>query len=371
MVAAKEPALSVDVAELNTEHSHRQRLQTFVRHLGSTAVARLAGVAVSGAQVFEQRHPRSVHLDAVRRALDLHHRAPVSGGSSDNWAKPLAGDPLVFLDAFATAVRRASALGRLGAVEVPPNVRAPYPSSPATAAWVGLGQPVPVSKGAFAEIILSPLLLASMVVATNETLKGTGPKAEAIFEALLINAAVTTADAALLDPAAAGVPEVSPRSLTNGAFSVPSSGATVAALNADLGLIADHMFAAGIPLARPVLILSPASALRLGGVSLPAPGGSLAVPIVTTPSARDQVVLLDASMLVFTDGGINVDLSGETSVEMSDTPTADGVLPADATGPMVSTWQANLTAFKLTQYLNWSPVPDAVGVVTGFGAVTP
>jgi hypothetical protein len=358
----------MSVADLSSEFEARQRKRTCIQFFMAEAVARRAGV--NPVQGFEQRQPRSLHLDAVRRAYDMHTRGAVPAGSSDTWMQPFASVS-VFLDALASAVRRKQVLGQLGAIQVPPNVRAPFATGQATASWIARGASIPVSKGAFADITLIPLLLAGIVASTNEVLKATGPQAEAVFEALLTNAAVTTADTALLDPAQAGVPELSPPSLTHGAFTTPSTGSTVAALNADLGVIATHMQDAGIALTLPVVIMSPASALRLGG--LVAPGGqSLAAPVVQSPAAKDQVVLLDASYFVYTDGGLDVSASAQTSLEMSDAPTGDVDDPAPSTAPVVSLWQTNATAFRLSQWLNWALAdPAAVGVVTAFGAPTP
>jgi len=355
-------------AEVAADAQTRQRQRTAIQFLKALGVAR--ATKETPLQVFERMQPRSVHLEEVRRSVSLQVRAPVQGGSSGTWAKPFS-EPTVYLDAFATQVRGKQVVGQLpGAIKVPPNVRAPYPTSALRAAWVASGSAIPVALGAFGDVTMTPLMLALIVAATNELLAATGPLAEATFEALLVNAAVASADRALLDPDAVAVPELSPGSITNGAFAVPSSGATVAALQADLGLLADHMAANGVTLTSPVVILSPASALRIGGLTVPAPGGgqSLAVPVIQSPAAGTQVVLLDSSYFVFSDGGIDVSASNQGTLEMSDAPTSDASVPAAPTGPLVSMWQANATGFKLTQFLNWELAnPAAVGVVTGFG----
>lgn len=352
------------IADVASEFEARQQRRTCIRFLMS------AGVAFHNNRdpltVFEELHPRSVHLDAVRRQLDIQRRGAVPGGASDSWGSGLIG-PKVFTDAFAVAIRQRQVLGRLpGAVQLPPSTRAPCPSNPATAGWIGAGEAIPVSKGGFANMFLRPLLLGGIVVVTDELLTASGPASEAVFEVLLTNAAVIAADTALLDPAQIGEPDVSPPSLTAGAYSVASSGPSLAALNADLGAVADHMQAQGVPLAQPVVIMSPASALRAGGLSLP--GGQFTVPVVTSPSARDEVVLLDAGLLAYTDGGLDIVPSNEATVAMSDAPAGDISTPAAPT-TMVSLWQVDSTGFKLNQYLNWQLThPAAVGVVTGYGA---
>jgi hypothetical protein len=356
-------------AEVRDDAQSRQRQRTAIKYLMASGVARAAGGGTA-LDAFERLHPRSLHLEEVRRSINLQVRAPVEGGTSETWAKPLS-DPAVFLGDLATLIRQKQVIEQIpGTIKVLPNKRCPFPTGALQAGWVGLGGAIRVGQGTFSDLTMTPYQLALIVAATNELLTATGPQAEAIFEALLVNAAVTSANDALLNPAFAAVPELSPASITNGAFSVPSSGPTVAALQSDLGLITDNMAANGVTLTSPVLILSPASALRIGGLTVPAPGGgqSLALTIIQSPAAGSQVVLLDGSYFVWTDEGIGVSSSSEGTLEMSDAPTGDASVPTGATGPLVSMWQANATAYKVQQYLNWQLAnPAAVGVVTDFG----
>jgi hypothetical protein len=360
MVAAEGARPLDDVAALSLESERRQQARTFIRYTLAEAAAAQTHAEPMG--VFAARHPRSVHLDSLRRSLDLVTRAPVPGGGG--WATPLRQTP--FSLAFASKVFATTALGKIpGALALPVNTRAPYPTTPAQAAWVTLGKAIPVSSAAFNSIQLDPYLLASIVIATMEVVSGTGPEVEAVFEALLTNAANTAVDTALLDPNAAGVPGESPPSLTHGAFSVPSSGSSLAALNADLGKVADNMLAQGVRLTKPVVIMSPASALRAGGLSLP--GGGFTIPTVLTPGAGNSVVLIDADLLAYTNAGMEVVQARAASVELSDAPIGD--LNAPTAASMVSLWASNSVGFKLTQYLNWQAAdPAAVAVVAGFGA---
>jgi hypothetical protein len=349
-----------DVAALSLESERRQQARTFIRYTLAEAAA--AQTHAEPMAVFAARHPRSVHMDSLRRSLNLVTRAPVPGGGG--WATPLRQTP--FNLAFSSRVFATTALGKIpGALALPVNTKAPYPTTPAKAAWTTLGKAIPVSSAAFNSIALDPFLLACIVICTQEVITGTGPEVEAVFEALVTNAAVSAADTALLDPSAAGVPGESPPSLTHGAFAVSSSGSSLTALSADLGKVADAMTAQGVRLTKPVVIMSPASALRAGGLSLP--GGAFTIPVVLTPGAKNQVVLIDADLLAFVNAGMEVVQARAASVELSDAPTGDIAAPSAAA--MVSLWASNSVGFKLTQYLNWQAAdPAAVGVVTGYGA---
>jgi hypothetical protein len=354
--------MDADVATLNREFEQRQERRTYTRFILAHAAALTTGD--DPLRVFERRHPRSVHLDALRRALDLTQRAAVPGGAFDSWAAPLAATP--FSLAFATKVFGSMALGKIpGALRLPIGTRAPFPASPGKAAWVGSGEAIPVSEGQFSDVTLKPFLLASIVIATQEMLTATGSEIETAFETLLTNATVTAADDALLNPNQTGGPDAPP-SLTAGAFAVTSSGASLAALSADLGAVADRMQAQGVRLVQPVVLMSPASALRVGGLALP--GGGFSLPVVQTPGAANQVALIDGSKLAYCDGGFAVELSREAALELADNPTGDISTPT-VPPAMVSLWATNSAGFRVAQILNWRMAdPNAVGVVTGYGA---
>lgn len=94
------------------------------------------------------------NVGAVRPALDLHGRAAVPGGSSSpgSWAKPLAADPEVFLNAFALAAPG----GRPGSPKESagrsPRGRGPPPTAPAA-----LGRNPGVTAGTATADITQPL----------------------------------------------------------------------------------------------------------------------------------------------------------------------------------------------------------------------
>ena len=355
------------IADAAHELEGRQELQTAFRYIRANALAR---PGVSPVQTFQLMFPRSVHQAAVERAVDLHltGRGAVAGGTSGTWAAPLQAAP-VFSYALAKAVRQKQAIGRIpGAASCRRTSSRPIPA-------VGPRPPgshpkprIPLSAGAFAGHHPSAAGAGRYHRLLERTAEGGRPGERGGLPGVADQRrCVTTADAALLDPNQAGEPDVSPPSITFGAYTVPSTGPTLADLNSDLGALATHMQAQGVPLAQPVAIMSPASALRAGGLSLP--GGQFSLPVMLTPGAGDQVVLLDGGLLLWTDGGIDVVPSGQTTLEMSDAPVSDASVPTAPGAPFVSMWQTDGTAFRLTQYLNWGlATPAAVGVVSGFGA---
>ncbi|RZA21234.1 MAG: phage major capsid protein, partial [Proteobacteria bacterium] len=83
-----------------------------------------------------------------------------------------------------------------------------------TAYWVGEGQAKPISKQAFGDLLLEPLKVVSITVATQELLKFSNPKADETLQDDMQAATVESMDLAFVDPQNAGVPGVRPASIT-------------------------------------------------------------------------------------------------------------------------------------------------------------
>ena len=127
----------------------------------------------------------------------------------------------------------------------------------ATAYWVGEAGPKPLSALAFAALSLTPRKLAGDVAVSRELVRFSNVDTLALVERAVVSAVATAWDTALLDPANAGTLNVKHASLTNGLVAITPTG--------DYQNQVGHVLAAisgGAP-ARPVLILSLQSALRL------------------------------------------------------------------------------------------------------------
>jgi hypothetical protein len=76
------------------------------------------------------------------------------------------------------------------------------------------------------------------------------------------------------------------------------------------------------------------------------------VPVVTSNSVGAQIVAVHTpSVLIADEGGVEIDMSREASVQMSDTP--DPLESVDAETVMVSLWQANLVGLRAERFINW------------------
>ena len=64
------------------------------------------------------------------------------------------------------------------------------------------------------------------------------------------------------------------------------------------------------------------------------------------------IILVNAGdILLADDGGVDVDVSREASLEMSDTPTQNGAAGTGAA--LVSLWQNNLIGVRAERFVNW------------------
>jgi len=72
------------------------------------------------------------------------------------------------------------------------------------------------------------------------------------------------------------------------------------------------------------------------------------IPLVLSDNSPKQITLIDASEILFSDdGGIEVDVSEQATIEMDGTPTS----PPTASTVTVALWQNNLIAVKVLRWI--------------------
>jgi HK97 family phage major capsid protein len=135
-------------------------------------------------------------------------------------------------------------------------------------------------------------------------------------------------DTQLVDPAVAVVAGVNPASITNGAATAAASGATAAALRADLAARVATFTAANVPLDGAVWLMNDSNAFA-AGISLNAlgqplfpgmnqQGGSiLGIPVIVSNNVGARIILVHAPSILYADeGGVQIDVSREASIQM-------------------------------------------------------
>jgi hypothetical protein len=284
-------------------------------------------------------------------------KAAVSAGSlkpGSDWGPALVDFEIAQAEFFAL-VRERSAVGRLSTLRRTPfNTRLVNQTGSTTAGWVAEGKPIPLTRMSFEASTMTPLKLAAIAVISAELARSSSPDAEATIRNDLVAATATALDAAFFDSANAGVADLRPAAVTYGADATTGSATDPYGVKELIKEFAGD-------LERAVLVASPQSLAEMAGQDAPnvgARGGEIyGVPAIPSAGIGTKAALIDPGGIAFADDGGTVDASDQTSLEMSDTPTA----PATAATVMTSLWQMNATAIRVVHYTNWKRIqPSAV-----------
>jgi len=133
-----------------------------------------------------------------------------------------------------------------------------------TYSWVGEGNAKPVTSGTLATVTVGYAKAAGIIVLTRELVMISSPSAEGVVREEMIAGIGAFLDSQLVDPAVAAVAGVNPASITNGAATAAASGATAAALRADLAARVATFTAANIPLDGAVWLMNDSNAFAAG-----------------------------------------------------------------------------------------------------------
>jgi HK97 family phage major capsid protein/HK97 family phage prohead protease len=332
-----------------------------------TAFTRYAmALAVAKGNLMQAERLSQVWKDTPEVNIVL--RAAVDAGTTSDttWAGPLV-QYQDLVSEFVDLLRNATILGRMGSVRrVPFNVRIPRKTNGATGSFVGEGAPVPVREVAFDNILLPWSKASAIVVITAELARLSNPSAEALVRQDLIDGIAEFLDKRLIDPAFAGVANVSPPSLTNGVTPRAASGATLAAIDDDVGAIMQAYASTNQSLATGVWVMSPSLAITLSllrtNQDTPAfPGMGMAggtfygLPAITSnavapsgsPGDQHLILVNQAEVLLADDGQMMIDASMEASLQMNDAPSTGAQ-------SLVSLWQNGLVGVKVDRWIYWT-----------------
>lgn len=295
-------------------------------------------------------------------------KAAVAAGSTSDttWAGPLVqyND---MTNEFIELLRPQTIIGRLSGVRrVPFNIRIPRQTAGTSGTFVGEGSPTPVKKLDFDNITLPWAKASTIVVITAELAKLSNPSAEALVRQDLMDGLSQYLDKRLVDPAYPGVSAVSPASLTNGVSPTQSTGATLAALDANVRTVMTTFADAELGLGSGVWVMSASMAIRLSMMrtnqdtkafpELSVNGGTFyGLPVIVSNnvvgsgSPGDQyLILIDQSnILLADDGQLMIDVSTEASVEMNDAPSGGAT-------SLRSLWQNGLMGVKCDRWIYWT-----------------
>ncbi|MBI3041562.1 MAG: phage major capsid protein [Betaproteobacteria bacterium] len=290
---------------------------------------------------------------------------PTGDTTTAGWASELS--PFNLDSDFIEAVRARTIIDRLNqARRAPFLTNVPVETGPASGAWVGAGEPIPVGRSTFTNFALAPFRCGVIVPLTRELIDSLAPAAIVAIRESLIRGIAAYLDSQFLDPSVAAVTDVSPASITNALVPVMSSGTTAATIAADLAA----MLNATADLVNPVWIANARTAaylaLTLGREEIKINGGTLlGIPLLTTqsspapvgsPAMPRMICLLDQdALLVADDGQADVAVSTATALSQQTAPSSG----AQST---VSLFQTHAVAVRTIRRISWRRTRTA-GVV--------
>lgn len=321
---------------------------------------------------YVQQNERWMHESP--ELVDILRTAVAAGTATDStWAAPLVNYQ-VMVSEFIDLLRAQTVLDRLtGFRRVPFNVKVPRMTAGTSTNWVGEGQPKPLTRGAFDLVTLTWSKVAGLVAFTQELVRFSNPSAEAVIRRDLTRAVSQFIDEQFLDPTKTAVANVSPASITNGADTAAASGETALAFINDAKLAIGNFALDNIDLNGVVILMTPLQAISLGFMrnsttstaefpNLTGAGGNvLGFPVITSNNvpSGNVIFLKPDEILLADDGGVDVAISTEASLQMDDDPSSGEQMS-------VSLFQSNMIALRIERYINWQLArPNSVYVITG------
>ena len=297
-------------------------------------------------------------------------KAAVAAMTTGN-TSALIGNEGGFAD-FVEFLRPMTILGKFGTGGIPALSRIPFripiigETAEADAQWVGEGKGKPLTKTTYDRTELAPLKVAAIAVQTMELIRDSSPSSDLLIRNALAKAIVKRLDLSFINPAFAAVAGVNPGSILNGVTAITASAETDAdGVRADAQAIMGAFVTANNPLTSGVWIISGITALKIMGFLNPLgqrefPGVTINggtffdLPVIVSNYVGDYMALVNAEDIhVADEDGIDIAMSTEASLEMSDAPTQDSGAATPVATEVVSMFQTNSVAFRAERTINW------------------
>ena len=283
---------------------------------------------------------------------ELETKAAVAPGTTTDatFAGPLAaygiaGEALQLL-------RGASIIGQLEPKmrRVPFRVTVPKATGTGTnAAWIGQNLSTPVAATAYSSITQDLYKCGVITVLSKELVKIGNPDSERTVRETVVGGTNGFTDGQFLTPTVTAIADLRPAAITNGATAVTSTGTTAAQINVDLAAM---LAAITTPGAALTWIMRPTTAYRIaatigGTAAADIPRTPFGMPLVLSLNSPQQVTLVDASEILYSDGGIGIDRSEQAALQMDTLPTD----PPTAATVYTSLWQRGLVGIRVVRWL--------------------
>ncbi|MDQ3349845.1 MAG: phage major capsid protein [Acidobacteriota bacterium] len=292
----------------------------------------------------------------VRATLELETKASISPGTTSDavFAGPLA---VYGVSNEAISIERAASIvGQL----IPKMRRVPFrvkvsveTGTGLSGAWVAENTPTPVSKTSYVSLSQEVYKAQVITAMSRELLMVGNPDAEATIRTTAMGAMAAFLDGQFLTSAVALVAGKNPAAITNGAPAVVSTGSTSAAISADLAAMLANISTAGSGL---VWVMKPMTAYRIasaigGAAAADVPRSLFGIPMILSLNSPQQVALIDAANVLYSDSGaIDVSVTEQASL-LLDTSPSTVVQAAGAAPTHTSLFQNDLFAIRISRWL--------------------
>lgn len=254
---------------------------------------------------------------------------------------------------FLELLRNATIFDKLqGYRSVPFNVKINGQLSGGTASWVGEGQKKPLTNPTFNNIEIKEHKLAAITVYTQELLRRADPAIDQLVLNDLIEATKVLIDTTFLG--AQAQTDTTPAGVLNGVTAITPSGTTGAQIEADLLKLITTFVAANLTTDNAYFLMSETRAMQyallrdplgntyFNGMTFAGAARSLlGIPVITSQSIGDKVILVKMSeLLVAQDGGVDVAYSDQATL-------VDGSTTHNL-------WQENKFAIRVEKFITWA-----------------
>ncbi len=265
--------------------------------------------------------------------------------------------PLVQTDTykgdFLELLRNATIFDKLqGYRSVPFNVKINGQLTGGIAGWVGEGAKKPLTNPTFNNIEIKEHKLAAITVYTQELLRRADPAIDQLVLNDLIEATKALIDTTFLGSQAQS--DTTPAGILNGVTAITPSGTTAAQIEADLLKLIQAFIAANLTTDNAYFLMSETRAMQyallrdalgntyFNGMSFAGAARTLlGIPVVTSQSVGDKVILVKMSeLLVAQDGGVDVAYSDQATL-------VDGSTTHNL-------WQENKFAIRVEKFITWA-----------------
>lgn len=314
---------------------------------------------------------KMLYPDDARLISSIEKAAvPAASTLSTTWAGNLINEGGIAFADFVEFLRPRTLYGQISDRfrNLPFDTPVLVQGSGGVAKWVKEGAAKPLTRWTYTRTKLGPLKVAAIAAATKETLMRASVAADTFLRDELARAVGGGIDVTLISDDAA-VADESPAGLLYGTPAVTLTGdGSVQGIRCDIAVMLKALVGNNLTVAGAFWVMPETTAIDLSlatnEVGVPAfpgvtpTGGTLAgLPVFTSqyvPSPTDGpvVALIKGDEIFLGDeGGIQVSMSDQASLQMDDAPTNNSVAPTAT--QLVSLWQTNSVGFLVERILNW------------------